>query len=88
MGSSVFAMRPRAEGVAVYDVRPGLIATEMTVPVIESFRARAADGLTMAPRVGEPEEAVRLIATLAGGGLPWTTGQVGAVDGGMLVPRF
>ncbi len=40
----------------------------------------------MAPRVGEPEEVGRLIATLAGGGLLWTTGQ--AVDGGMLVPRF
>ncbi len=67
-------------------MRPGLIATEMTAPVIESFRARAADGLTMAPRVGEPEEVVRLIATPAGERLPWTTGQ--AVDGGMLVPRF
>ena len=65
MGSSVFAVRPRAEGIAVQDVRPGLIATEMTAPVIESFRARAADGLTMAPRVGEPEEVVRLIATPA-----------------------
>ena len=45
MGSSVFAVRLGAEGIAVYDVRPGLIETEMTAPVIESYRARAADGL-------------------------------------------
>ena len=88
MGSSVFAVRLGAEGIAVYDVRPGLIETEMTAPVIESYRARAADGLTLMPRVGAPEEVGRVIATLAGGGLPYTTGQVVAVDGGMLVPRF
>ncbi len=88
MGSSVFAVRLGAEGIAVYDVRPGLIETEMTAPVIESYRARAVDGLTLMPRVGAPEEVGRVIATLAGGGLPYTTGQVVAVDGGMLVPRF
>jgi len=88
MGSSVFAVRLGAEGVAVYDVRPGLIETEMTAPVIESYRTRAADGLTLTPRVGAPEEVGRVIATLAAGGLPYTTGQVVAVDGGMLVPRF
>ena len=76
------------ENVAVYDVRPGLIATEMTAPVIESYRKRAAEGLTLFPRVGEPAEVGTVIAALAAGRLPYTTGQAIAVDGGMLLPRF
>jgi NAD(P)-dependent dehydrogenase (short-subunit alcohol dehydrogenase family) len=88
MVSSVWAVRLGAEGIAVYDVRPGLIATGLTAPVIEDYRRRAADGLTLIPRVGEPDEVGRVIAALATGALPYTTGQVVAVDGGMLVPRF
>lgn len=88
MVSQALAVRLGAEGIAVYDVRPGLIATDMTAPVIESYRTRAEEGLTLIPRVGNPEEVGAIIATLAAGKLPYTTGQVIAADGGMLVPRF
>ena len=88
MVSQAFAVRLGPENIAVYDVRPGLIATEMTAPVIESYRQRAQDGLTLLPRVGEPAEVGQIIATLVLGRLPYTTGQVISADGGLLVQRF
>ena len=88
MVSKAFAVRLGREDIAVYDVQPGLIATEMTAPVIESYARRAADGLTLLPRVGQPEQVGRIIATLATGRLPYTTGQVISADAGLLVSRF
>lgn len=88
MVSRALAVRLGPEGIAVYDVQPGLIATDMTAPVIDQYRKRAADGLTLLPRVGEAAEIGRIAATLASGGLPYTTGQVISADAGMLVPRF
>ncbi|MXN48487.1 3-ketoacyl-ACP reductase [Shinella kummerowiae] len=88
MVSKVLAVRLGRENIAVYDVQPGLIATEMTAPVIEAYRDRAAQGLTLFPRVGEPGEVGTLIASLATGRLPYTTGLSIPADAGMLVPRF
>jgi 3-oxoacyl-[acyl-carrier protein] reductase len=88
MISQAFAVRLGPENIAVYDVRPGLIATEMTAPVIADYRQRAQAGLTLLPRVGEPAEVAQIIATLASGQLPYTTGQVISADGGLLVQRF
>ncbi|GBQ31078.1 3-ketoacyl-ACP reductase [Gluconacetobacter azotocaptans] len=88
MVSMAFAVRLGPENIAVYDVQPGLIATDMTAPVIEMYRKRAADGLTLMPRVGEPADMGGIIATLASGKLPYTTGQVISADAGLLVPRF
>jgi NAD(P)-dependent dehydrogenase (short-subunit alcohol dehydrogenase family) len=88
MATQAWAVRLGAENIAVYDVRPGLIATEMTAPVIAAYEQRAKEGLTLLPRVGRPEEIGAIIATLATGRLPYTTGQVIAADAGMLVPRF
>ena len=73
MISQAFAVRLGPENIAVYDVRPGLIATAMTAAVIESYRQRAKDGLPLLPRVGEPAEIGQIIATLASGKLPYTT---------------
>jgi NAD(P)-dependent dehydrogenase (short-subunit alcohol dehydrogenase family) len=88
MVSKTLAVRLGRENIAVYDVQPGLIATEMTAPVIEAYRERAAQGLTLFPRVGEPAEVGTLIASLATGRLPYTTGLSIPADAGMLVPRF
>ncbi|WP_170772194.1 3-ketoacyl-ACP reductase [Ruegeria lacuscaerulensis] len=88
MVSKTFAVRLGPENIAVYDVQPGLIATEMTAPVIDSYEQRAKDGLTLFPRVGQPEDMGNIIASLASGKLPYTTGQVISADAGMLVPRF
>lgn len=88
MASKAWAVRLAREGIHVYDVQPGLIATDMTAAVIDSYRSRAEAGLTLLPRVGTPAEVGAIIATLATGRLPYTTGQVIAADGGLLVPRF
>lgn len=88
MVSKALAVRLGAENIAVYDVQPGLIATEMTAPVIEAYTKRAEDGLTLFPRVGQPADMGKIIASLATGQLPYTTGQVISADAGMLVPRF
>lgn len=88
MVSKAWATRLGAEDIAVYDVQPGLIATDMTKPVIEAYEARARDGLTLLPRIGTPEEMGAIIATLAAGKLPYTTGQTISADAGMLIPRF
>lgn len=88
MVSKVWAARLGAEEIAVYDVQPGLIATDMTKPVIDAYEQRAKDGLTLLPRIGTPEDMGRIIATLAAGKLPYTTGQAISADAGMLLPRF
>ena len=88
MVSKAWAVRLGTEGIAVYDVRPGLIDTDMTSPVIKEYARRAKEGLTLVPRVGRPEEVGEIIGSLASGKLPYTTGQVVYADGGMLVPRF
>ena len=88
MVSKTLAVRLGRENIAVYDVQPGLIATDMTAPVIEAYRERAEQGLTLFPRVGEPAEVGALIASLATGRLPYTTGLSIPADAGMLVPRF
>lgn len=88
MTSKCFAARLGPENVMVYDVQPGLIATPMTEAVIETYQRRAEDGLCLLPRVGQPAEVAAVVANLASGCLPYTTGHVISVDGGMLVPRF
>lgn len=88
MASKTWAVRLGREGIAVFDVRPGLIATDMTAPVIDQYKERAKAGLTLFPRVGQPEEVGQIIATLAAGRLPYATGEIIHADGGMLVSRF
>lgn len=88
MSSKAWAVRLAREGIAVYDVQPGLIETAMTAPVIADYEARAKAGLTLIPHVGQPGDVGAIIATLATGRLPYTTGQIISADGGLLVPRF
>lgn len=88
MISKCFSARLGQEGILVYDVQPGLISTPMTESVIADYQTRAANGLCLLPRVGRPDEVGKVVATLATNGLPYTTGQVISVDGGMLIPRF
>ena len=88
MISKVFAVRLGAENIAVYDVQPGLIETDMTRPVLDMYQRRIEEGMTLLPRMGQPADLGRIIATLAEGALPYTTGHVISADAGMLVSRF
>ena len=89
MASKVFSVRLGQNGIVVYDVQPGLIKTDMTKPVVAEYERRIKkEGLTVLPRIGQPEEIGRIVAMLATGGMPYTTGQVISADAGMLIPRF
>ncbi|PZO80578.1 MAG: 3-ketoacyl-ACP reductase [Mesorhizobium amorphae] len=89
MITKVFAVRLGRENICVYDIQPGLIETAMTAAVSDLYQRRIADeGLTLLPRMGQPDDVGRVIATLATGALPYTTGHVVSVDAGMLVSRF
>ena len=86
MLSRLFALRLAGAQVAVFEVRPGIIRTPMTEGVAQRYEARFRDGLVPAARWGESEEVARVVATLADGSLPFSTGSVLHVDGGLSIP--
>jgi NAD(P)-dependent dehydrogenase (short-subunit alcohol dehydrogenase family) len=88
MLTRLFALRLAAEGIGVYEVRPGVIRTPMTAPVAGRYEQRIRDGLSPIARWGEPEDVGRAVATLATGGLPFSVGQVVYVDGGLNLRTF
>ena len=77
-----------AASVAVYDVRPGLVRTDMTADATQDKDALIARGAVPMPRWGEPEDIGRTVAALASGAIPYATGSVLFVDGGFNVKRF
>ena len=88
MAARLFAARLAEHGVAVYEVRPGIIATDMTAAVREAYDRRIADGLVPERRWGQPGDVGRVVAALLRGDLPYATGSIIHVDGGLSVPRL
>ncbi|MDE6623950.1 MAG: 3-ketoacyl-ACP reductase [Alistipes sp.] len=88
MLTKLFAARLGEYDIPVYEVRPGVIATDMTACVRELYDGMLADGLALQRRWGLPEDVGRAVATLATGGLPYATGQVIRIDGGLGVERL
>lgn len=88
MGTQLFAVRLAPEGIVVYEVRPGIIATDMTAGVTEKYDKLLADGLAPNPRWGRPSDVAGAVAVLASGQTPYSTGEVFHVDGGMHIPRL
>lgn len=88
MASRLWAVRLAEFGIRVYEVRPGLIKTDMTEAVTEEYDRLIEAGLTLQPRWGFPEDVGRAVAMLIRGDLPYSTGQVIMVDGGMTVPHL
>lgn len=78
----LFAARLAPHGIGVYEVRPGIIATDMTGPVKEKYDTLIAGGLTPIRRWGTPEDIGRAVGVIAEGALPFSTGEVLNVDGG------
>lgn len=81
-----FASRLAADNIPVYEVRPGIIQTDMTGPVKEKYDALIADGLVPQRRWGFPEDIGRACASLARGDFAFSTGEVFEISGGMQVP--
>jgi NAD(P)-dependent dehydrogenase (short-subunit alcohol dehydrogenase family) len=88
MVNRLFALRLAAHGIAAYEIRPGLIRTDMTARVRESYGAAIANGLSPIPRWGEPEDVAGAIASLATGAIPFSTGSAFTIDGGVELPRL
>lgn len=88
MATQLWAARLAEFGVYVYEVRPGVIRTDMTAGVTEKYDRLIAEGLTVEPRWGTPDDVGRAVAVLACGGLSYATGNVILVDGGLTLPRL
>jgi 3-oxoacyl-[acyl-carrier protein] reductase len=88
MATKLFAARMGEFGVPVYEIRPGIIATDMTAGVKEKYEDLFAKGLLVDARWGTPEDVGRAAAALARGDMPYATGTVIHVDGGLTLQRL
>jgi 3-oxoacyl-[acyl-carrier protein] reductase len=88
MATQLFATRLAEYGINVYEVRPGIIATDMTASVREKYDRMIAEGLTPIARWGTPEDVGRAVAAIARGAYPFSTGEVINVDGGFHLRRL
>ncbi len=88
MHSRVWAVRMAEFGIPVYEVRPGVIRTDMTSGVTDKYDKLIADGLMVQPRWGTPDDVAKAVLALVSGDFPYSTGEVFMVDGGLTVPRL
>ena len=88
MLTPLFAARLAEFGINVYEIRPGIIATDMTSGVKEKYDQLISQGLTPIPRWGTPEDVAKAVAAIAQELLPFSTGEVLNVDGGFHLRRL
>ncbi len=82
MSAAVYAQRLAAHGIQVFEIRPGIIRTDMTLAVEKAYSDRIAAGLLPQPRMGEGADVARAVRAIADGLLDYSTGQIIDVDGG------
>ncbi|HEY1053869.1 MAG TPA: 3-ketoacyl-ACP reductase, partial [Emticicia sp.] len=88
MATQLFAVRLGEYNIPVYEVRPGVIKTDMTAGVTSKYDQLIENGLCVQKRWGFPEDVGKAVAALAKGDFPYSTGQVIMVDGGMTLGRL
>jgi len=88
MLTPLFAARLAGHGIRVYEIRPGIIETDMTSAVKEKYDRLIESGLTPIRRWGTPEDVGRVVAAIAQDLLPFSTGEVINVDGGFHIHRL
>ena len=88
MSTQLYAVRLAEYGIPVYEIRPGIIATDMTSGVQAKYDALIANGITPIKRWGTPADVADAVSVLAGGKLPFYTGDVLNVDGGFHLVRL
>jgi len=88
MLTPLFASRLAEHGINVYEIRPGIVATDMTGPVKKKYDWLIGEGLTPIKRWGMPEDAGKAVAAIAQDLLPFSTGEVINVDGGFHLRRL
>ena len=82
MTVALFAQRLAAHGIKVFEIRPGVIRTDMISAVEKLYEEKIAGGLLPQRRMGEPADVARTVRAIAGGLLDYSTGQILNVDGG------
>jgi 3-oxoacyl-[acyl-carrier protein] reductase len=85
MMSKLFAVRMAEYNIPVYEVRPGVIKTDMTSAVKEKYDKLFSEGIALEKRWGLPEDIGLTVAALVEGQIPYATGQVINVDGGLTI---
>ncbi len=88
MATQLWAARLGEFRIPVYEVRPGIIRTDMTTAVADKYDKLLAEGLTVEPRWGSPDDIGRAVAVLATGKLTYATGTVLPIDGGLTLRRL
>ena len=88
MATQLWAARLGEFGIPVYEVRPGVIRTDMTAGVTDKYNKMIEEGLTVEPRWGTPDDIGRAVAVLASGALTYATGAVLPIDGGLTLRRL
>ncbi|WP_058912548.1 3-ketoacyl-ACP reductase [Entomohabitans teleogrylli] len=84
----LFAARLCADHIGVYEIRPGLIKTDMTIPATAYYDELIANGLVPWGRWGYPQDIASTVRAMAEGKMIYTCGQPVAIDGGLSMPRF
>jgi NAD(P)-dependent dehydrogenase (short-subunit alcohol dehydrogenase family) len=88
MMTALYADRLASEGIRVYEVRPGIISTDMTKQVAGRYDRMISEGVTPIARWGRPEDVARAVIAIAEDLLPFSTGEVINVDGGFHLRRL
>lgn len=88
MTAKLFALRLIKEGIQVFEIRPGLIMTDMTKPSKAKYDKLIAEGMVPEGRWGYPEDIGQTVSVMAQGLLPYTCAHAVAIDGGMSVPNY
>jgi len=88
MMNKLFAVRLAEQGIRCYEVRPGLIETDMTRGVKNKYDKLLAEGFSPVNRWGQPEDVGEAVAALAGGAMKFSTGDEIHIDGGLLISRY
>jgi len=88
MATQLWAARLGEFNIPVYEIRPGIIQTDMTATVKEKYDKLIAQGLLVQARWGKPDDIGKAVAMLVRGDLAYSTGQVILVDGGQTVQRL
>jgi len=88
MMTKLYAVRLAAKDIACFEIRPGIIRSDMTAVVKERYDKLIADGIAPTRRWGEPEDIARVAISLASGNFHFSTGDAYHVDGGLLIHRL
>jgi 3-oxoacyl-[acyl-carrier protein] reductase len=88
MVTQLFADRLAEYGIPVFEIRPGIIETDMTGPAREKYNRLIAEGITPIHRWGQPEDVAQAVVALAEWRFPFSTGEIINVDGGFHIRRL